>query len=224
MIGYNIYNCQFSYDLLQQCSELQYCISCHSTKNSFGCFGLKQKRNCILNKQYSEADYLALRQKIIARMKADGEYGAFFPMEMSPHGYNETMADAWYPKSAQEVKEKGWHWEQRLPFTKGKATLAEIPDNTADVDDSITKEVLCCQQCQRDYRIVSQELRFYKKHGFPLPEECFQCRRTRRMSQRDARKFWDRKCDNCAGEIKTTIEPKRVQKVFCEKCYLDRAY
>lgn len=224
MIGYNIYNCQFCYDLLQQCRDLQYCISCHSTKDSFGCVGLKQKQYCILNRQYRREEYEALREQIIAKMLADGEYGAFFPVQMSPHGYNETMAVTWYPRTKEEVQAQGWYWEEQLPFSKGKATRRDIPEDIAKVDEGILGEVLSCESCARDYKIIAQELAFYSRQKYPLPRQCFQCRRTRRANQRDPRQIWLRNCINCQADIPTTISPQRPEKVYCEKCYLERVY
>ena len=99
MIGYNIYNCYFCYDLLEQCSDLQYCISLQGSKDCFACFGIKKGQYCILNKQYSREDYFSLRAKLIDRMQADGSYGSFFPMSLSPHAYNETTAQGMVPKN-----------------------------------------------------------------------------------------------------------------------------
>ncbi|MDC0357773.1 hypothetical protein OAO01_03080 [Oligoflexia bacterium] len=224
MIGYSVYNCQFCHDLLEQCSNLQYCISCHSTKDSFGCYGLRGQQYCILNKQYSKEEYEKLLPELIGRMKVDREFGAFFPVEMSPHGYNETTAFHWYPKEASWVRKQGWFWEDKLPFSRGGATLTQIPDQIADITDSITGEVLACQACSRDYKLIPQELRFYRTNSYPLPRECFQCRRARRMSDRDPRQFWTRACSGCDAEMYTTISPDRSVQVYCEECHLKRIY
>lgn len=56
------------------CIECEYC---------FGCVGLKKKKYCILNKQYSKEEYEELKGKIISDMKRSGEYGKFLPYEMS---------------------------------------------------------------------------------------------------------------------------------------------
>ncbi len=224
MIGYEIYNCRFCYDLLQGCSDLEYCLSVHSTKNSFGCFGLKQKQYCILNKQYQREEYETLRKQLVEGMLSRGEYGSHLPIEMSPHGYNETMALTWYPKTAEEVRSKGWHWEDNLPFSTGRATRPELADSIADVPESITEEILLCETCARDYKITAQELSFYRKHNFPLPRECFPCRRLRRAQARDPRQFWLRTCAECKVDIPTTIAPERPERVLCEKCYFARVY
>ncbi len=223
-IGYNCYNCQFGFEIIEQCSDLQYCISCHSTKSSFGCVGLKQSRFCILNKEYPEAEYRTLLPKVIERMKTDGEYGEFFPMALSPSGYNQTMAQGWYPMTEKDVKAKGWNWEKNMPFTKGQETVTSLPDAVGQTPESITKETLACVTCKRNYKIIPQEFKFYRENNYPLPRECFPCRRQRRLLQRTPRRFWDRSCARCKKSIKTTYAPERPEIVYCESCYLATVY
>jgi len=224
MIGYNIYNCQFCFDLLEGCSDLLYCTRCHSTSNCFGCFGLIKGKYCILNKQYSEEAYKDLLPKIIEKMKADGEFGEHLQIERSPNAYNETMAQMWYPKTKEEVEAKGWRWEDDTPFTTEQETIKEIPDSISDVPDTIVEEILACEKCKRNYKITPQEFHYYREHTYPLPHECFQCRRLRRMQMRNPRKFWDRKCDKCSVDIKTTYSPQRPEIVYCEQCYHKEVY
>jgi hypothetical protein len=58
-------------------NDVYYSENCHSCSNIFGCYGLRKKSYCILNKQYSKEQYLELFPKIIAKMKEDGEWGDF---------------------------------------------------------------------------------------------------------------------------------------------------
>ena len=44
-------------------------------------------------------------------MRATGEWGEFFPHELSPFGYDETVANEYYPLSEAEVKSRGWYWK-----------------------------------------------------------------------------------------------------------------
>jgi hypothetical protein len=58
------------------CSEstdISYSAFCQSCKNLFGCVGLKHKENCILNKQYTQAEYEQLVPQIIEHMRKTGE-------------------------------------------------------------------------------------------------------------------------------------------------------
>ena len=78
-------------------SFIEYCHLCFTSHELFGCSGLRGQKYCILNKQYSEDEYRELKKKIIAKMKEDGEYGEFFPVQYSPFAYNESTAYEYYP-------------------------------------------------------------------------------------------------------------------------------
>lgn len=93
----NSYNCNFSIGAWY-CHDVFYSESCNNSSNLFGCIGLNKKHYCIINKQYTKEEYEALVPKIIAHMKSTGEYGEFFPMELSPFEYEETIANDYYPK------------------------------------------------------------------------------------------------------------------------------
>ncbi len=219
MVGVNIYNCYFCFDLIEQCSNLQYCLSCHSTKDCFGCFGLKKSRYCILNKQYSKEDYLNLKQKIITELKISGIYGSFLPPFLSPHAYNETIAKYWHPKLKAEAQNEGYTWQDSLPFPSGNSKKPDITDSITNVGDDVSTKILCCQKCSRDYRINKKELTFYKKNFIPIPRECFSCRRLRRHNSRDSRVIQKTNCSTCNAETTTTLELSRL--VNCEECALE---
>jgi hypothetical protein len=52
----NIYNCSFVIHS-SQCSDSAFLLDCKSCSNCFMCYGLRNKKFCIANKQYSEEDY-----------------------------------------------------------------------------------------------------------------------------------------------------------------------
>lgn len=224
MTGTNSYNNHFCYLCLWQVTDLTYCIESYNSKDCFGCFGLKKNKYCILNKQYSKEEYFDLKKKLIEKMKKDEEYGEFFPIEYSQSAYNETTANIWYPKSREEVLKSGWQWQDNLPGTYGKETLKEIPANIKDVAENITDEVLACEDCGKNYKIIPQEFKYYKKHNYPVARKCFECRRKARMKLRNPRQFWKRNCDKCGSQIFSTFSPKRPEKVYCKKCYLEEVY
>lgn len=76
-------------------------------ENCFGCVGLKDKKEyCILNKQYSKQEYEELFPKIIKHMQSTGEWGEFLDPTLSLHGYNETLAQEYFPLSEQEAQQR----------------------------------------------------------------------------------------------------------------------
>lgn len=78
----------------------------------FGCCGIRHGKNAVLNKNYSQAEYETLCGKIIEHMQSTGEWGEFFPLGLSPFGYNETVAQDYFPLSEMETKNKGYKWKQ----------------------------------------------------------------------------------------------------------------
>ena len=100
----------------------------------------------------------------------------------------------------------------------------DIPDHIKDVQDSITKEILKCIDCNRNYKIIVQELLFYRKMNIPIPRKCFYCRHQDRIVRRGPYKFWTRNCAKCKKEIVTNYSPERPEIVYCEKCYQQEVY
>jgi hypothetical protein len=81
----------------EACAYCTYCLSCFNSQNLFGCIGLKRKKYCILNKQYSKEDYERLMTQIIEHMSQTKEWGEFFPMNISPFAYEESLANDYFP-------------------------------------------------------------------------------------------------------------------------------
>jgi hypothetical protein len=187
--------------------------------NILGCDGLIQKKYCILNKQYSKEDYEALLPKIIAHMQKTGEWGEFFPSKMSAFGYNETVANDYFPMTKEDATARGYKWKEKDPKEYLPQNY-EVPDNIDDVHDEIENEILACVECGRNYKITPAELKFYRRHGLPVPRKCFNCRHADRQNLRNGRHLWRRNCDQCGIDIRTSYAPERPEKVFCEKCYL----
>lgn len=212
-----------SYATFTGCYDLEYCFEvANNVKNCFGCVGLKHKQFCILNKQYSEADYNALKAAIIAHMRKTGEYGDYFPMSLSPFAYNETVAQDYFPLSREAVERQGLFWfeEPRPLITK----TYEIPDHIREVKDTILEATLTCSKTGRPYRLIPQELKFYRENNLPIPRLCPAERHLERLHLRGPRKLWDRQCQKCATAIQTMYAPERLEQVVCEACYLKEVY
>lgn len=228
----NVIVANLSYDN----NNIQYCDSCHNSSNLFGCIGIRKGKNIIFNKQYSEEDYKTTRDKIIEHMKKTGEYGEFFPSSISPYGYNETQGQVYMPLEKEEALKRGFKWEDTIGGMYGKETIGfeTIPDDINKVPDSITKEVLKCEKCTKNYNIVPQELQFYKREIIPIPRLCPGCRYNRKILMRSPRKLWHRSCmceqgshdhtGKCPNEFKTSYSPDRTEKIYCESCYNKEVY
>ncbi len=221
---YHSYNVKWSI-LCAQSQDMEYCLVDEFSKHSFGCNNLHHSEYAILNKKYSPEDYTDLRKKVIEDMKARGEYGEFFPPELSPYAYNETVANEYFPLSKEAALEKGWRWiDASNTETQDLASVPLIPDQISDVGEDICKNTLGCVNCQKRYKIIQQELKFYKNMTIPIPRKCPDCRHKDRMALRNPRKLWERGCAKCGEEMKTSYSSERPEEIYCEKCYLKEVY
>jgi hypothetical protein len=52
-------------------------------------------------------------------MTTTGEWGEFFPFSLSTFGYNETIAQEYFPKTAESIKAMGGKWqsEESTPYS-----------------------------------------------------------------------------------------------------------
>lgn len=197
-----------------------YSINVHENcKNIFGCCDVRAKRYCILNKQYTQGDYEALVPRIVEHMRASGEWGEFFPMTLSPFCYNETLALNYYPLTREEAAARGLRWKEADPKQYLPATC--VPeDDIRNVSDAMVKELLACERCRKNYRVIARELAFYRDKGLPVPRLCTDCRYLERVARRNPQKLWTRTCGECGAEIQTTYAPDRPEIVYCESCHL----
>lgn len=220
--------------------DIRYTQHCHSSKYLFGCSQLRNGKYCILNKEYTKEEYENLLPKIIEHMNEMPyidkkgnvyKYGEFYPAELSVFGYNETIAPEQFLLSREDAIAEGYKWQDNLQRTVGKETMKpeEIPNALKDVPDTIVNEVLACIECNRNYKIIPNELTFYKKMNIPIPHRCFHCRHKARLAKRNPFKLWHRSCmkegprqggASCTNEFETAYAPERAEIVYCEKCYL----
>ena len=205
-----------------------YMQSCFYAQDSFGCEGIHERgKNCILNKQYSKEEYEKLAPKIIEHIQSTGEWGEFFPAQISIYAYNETVAQEYFPMTKEEVESKGWKWREQvneIPEVEKIIPAEQLPNKIEDIPDDVLNWAIKCEATKRPFRIVKQELELYRKMKLPIPHLHPDERHKRRMELKNPRKLWTRSCDKCEKEIKTTYAPERPEKVYCEECYLKEVY
>ncbi|MDA1209080.1 MAG: hypothetical protein O2904_03565 [bacterium] len=225
VLGYQVFDCSFSHHMLSSVNNLYYCSICHHSKNCFGCCGARRQEYCILNKQYTKEGYEEIMPRIIEHMKSTGEWGEFFSPQYSTYGYNESLAQDYYPMTRDDVLANGWKWTDGLEKEhQAVGTPIAVPDSIGEVGDNITEQKLTCETSGKQYKIIPQEIAFYKQLNLPIPRKCFMQRHKERQELRNKRKLYDRSCDRCGVDITTTYEPERPEKIYCETCYLQDVY
>lgn len=216
-------------------SFVSYSESCYNSTNLFGCVGLRSKKFCIFNKQYTQTEYEALATKIIAHMKQTGEWGQFFPMSLSPFGYNETIANECFPLERAEVLALGatWQDEDFSPHpTDGFYTpLDDIQayKESEEARSALLAGMIQCQVTGRPFKVAPQELSFYLKHSIPIPTQHPDVRHRERFLLRGPLTMQERQCQcaqsdhdhqgQCPNQFETTYPPESPNKVYCEQCY-----
>lgn len=223
-IGINSTNVRFSNCIVNNSYDVTYSFNCRSVNNVFGCANMKRGSYCILNKQYSKEEYEKLVFQITEHMKKTGEWGEFFPISISPFAYNETMANEFFPMTKEEITQKDLKFKEVEIGNTYQGQAVEIFDNIKDLKDSILEQILSCEATGRPYKLTAKELQFYKQHAIPAPTKSPEQRHLDRMKLRNPRKLWGRKCNNCSIPIQTSYSPDRLEKVYCEDCYLKEIY
>ena len=220
--AYELYNAKFcSYTVTG--SDLAYCDQCINVKECFGCVGLHQAENMILNKKYEKVEYDEMLVKIKKHMSEQGEWGIAFPSTLSSYPYNITVAHEYFPLSKQEVLEQGymWHDEEETLKTDKKY---DIPENIDDVDDSICDKVLTCEKSGKLYKIIPQELKFYRIFKIPVPRISPDERYKELLNLQPPKKLISLRCSDCEEGIDTVYPESSDRKIVCDKCYLKKVY
>ena len=215
-VGMSCTNVAFSSECWSSLRDSRYCMNCHGSKELFGCIGIRSEEFCILNKKYSESEYMELREKIIQQMKEVAYtdkagmsylYGEFFPGDISPHAYNETNANEFYPKTKEEVISSGYNFKE---IEKKNYTVTlnkeDLPKTVSDLKEEITKEIISCEHkgeckhgCNGVFRLIPEEISMYKRMGVPAPLLCSNCRHYERIGKRAPFSLTRQKCQ-CSGK------------------------
>ncbi len=237
--GMGVFNLKFCFNCWEESRDLEYCMYCLGCSDCFGCAGLRKKKYCIFNKQYTKEEYFILREKIIKHMnnvtyedkqRRVYKYGEFFPFDISPTAYNESLANDFFPLEKSLALEKGYVWFDQVNRNFFITIKAEdLPDRLADTSETIIEEIISCKKCKKAYKIIPMELQFYKRLGLPIPRLCHDCRFVERFKLVTPPRFYTRSCmceiqehdhkGKCQNEFETPYAPDRPEIVYCEKCY-----
>ncbi len=224
--------------------SLEYSMCCEGgSENLFGCVNLRKKQYCILNKQYSKEEYESLVIKIKKHMDEVPyvdkkgrvyKYGEYFPIELSPFAYNTTMAQEYFPIGKEEAEKNNYPWDKVAERNyKIDFEIGSLPDDIKDVKDDIVGKVIACehagkceQLCTTAFKIIPDELNFYRKMNLPLPHLCPNCRTFERLKQRTGIELYHRTCmkEGCGNEFETTYSPDRSEIVYCEQHYKEEVF
>jgi len=208
----------------------EFCIG--NNKNLFGCNGLRNAEYCIFNKQYTPEEYEKEVARIITHMQETWERWEFFDPQLSVFWYNETLAMERFPLSKQEALEKWFKWldsdatssvpEDVPTISSWSFTRAEW--NELRDDDSITNKIMICEETNKPFRILKQELEIYRKMWVELPKKHPDVRHAARSAKRPWRELQVRSCDKTWTDILTVYPEWGDKKVYANDVYEQEMY
>jgi len=217
----NVQCAMFSVD----CNSSQYLDQCYNCSDCFGCIGLKRKQFCILNKPYPREEYIKLKDKLIAKMHEEGEYGDFFPYKFSYHGYNATLAPLYYDETKESIAKKGGFMEKLPDIDQSGISGDDLTDFSEAISDDLIDKVINCSKTGQPFKFIKQELDFYRTHQLPLPSLHYEERNKMRYNQLPKLHPRNITCSGCEKEVVTYYpESSGYKKIMCEECYLKEVY
>lgn len=210
--------------------NLLYCEQCFSCQDCFGCIGLRNQKYCIGNKPYSVAEYEEKVGKLIEHMRQTKEWWEFFPTQLSPFGYNETVAYEYFPLTEKEARARGYSWHDGenkntyvgpfytpLPIEQYDEKIVGYEVAQKNID-ALLAGIIACEVTKKPFKVIKQELVFYIENHLPLPTKHPDVRHGERMSQRNTRELHANTCSECGIDVMTTYK-NRPEKILCENCY-----
>ncbi|MBU0531773.1 MAG: hypothetical protein ABIG32_04155 [Candidatus Uhrbacteria bacterium] len=229
-IGVEGSNLLFGMSINVKCDTCEYCELCYECSFCFGCTGLRHKKYCILNQQYTEQEYWKILDQLKCVMLERGEYGDMPPAYFSTQVFEHSGAAIMF--GADETDKKALQANDIKPADEGAEgpdlesapahSTDEIPDRIAASDiDEIAGKVFLDREIGRRFSYIKPELELYLKLGIAPPRIHFTSRANGGQHKLNMPIFHEEKCHQCAKVVSVADNltfPER--KIFCKPCYL----
>lgn len=146
--SYNTFACAFTW----HCHDMEFCYLCLDCSHCFGCWGLKNRQYCILNREYPPDEY----SKIVEALRRELAGVEFFPDTLNPFKYEDTIAADFFSPDEKDL----------------------FKAECAAATSGIVKPELIrnCVITEKPFRLTEAEIAFYSPHGLPMPVVCPQIR------------------------------------------------
>lgn len=105
--------------------------------------------------------------KIIEHMMKLGEWGEFFNPKISLLSYDSSEAVSYRPMKKDDPQAKNFQFYSIAPpeYTFTKIIPAKLlPDSIDQIPDDVLNWVIECEVSKKYFRILKEELQFYRKH------------------------------------------------------------
>ncbi len=224
--GMGNYGIKFSYDISGS-RDLEYSQMCANSHDCFGSIGLKNKSFCIFNVQHTEEDYWKKVDEIKTSMLQRGEYGEFFPPELSSFPYVLTEAMSYLGYDDASVAARYGYRMDEVPKNEESVgsevtKLGDLPSDSAKICEEVLQKTLVDKNGKK-FRIVPAELAFYRAYKIPLPGLHYSTRieEKRKKLGPITLNLYVRTCEKCGTPINSAFPPDDPRIVYCEVCYAE---
>ena len=223
----NSSNCRFCY-FATRSQDCEYCFEVYDCEQCFGCVGLRRKKFCILNKQYTEEEYYEKLDELKSAMLDRGEYGEIFPQRFALTPFQHSAFQSVF-EGTPEIKEQigvsdfdaslnGAYgdWQGREMHE-----INEMPKKIDEVGDEWIGKPVIDHSINRPFAINGSELAFYRKMRLPLRRGHFVPRIEEMLFSLSMFEQIRVPCGKCGIEVtasKNVAYPER--KIYCRACYL----
>jgi len=219
---------KFALSIISDSFDCEYCETCYNCEHCFGCVGLKYKKFCILNKQYSEDEYWKILDELKCVMLERGEYGDLPLANFSTQVCQSSGLGVIYGASdaecrlfgAKEIKPADDGAEGAVLEPTLIRPVSEIPDRIED-KEKIAGTVWRDEKMNRRFSYLLPELEMYDQLKIAPPRKHPTRRITDLYREMNMPIFFETECQKCQKKISTAKNqayPDR--KIYCHACYL----
>ena len=227
---HNTSQSKFSLSITQRCLGVEYCVACYDCSYCFGCVGLQKKSFCILNQQYTEADYWKKVDELKCAMLERGEYGELAPAYFSTQHWPGSGATAVFGATDKDAKKlQASTFQASDAGAEGPAVDQAKIKSLEVVPDQLTPETLrdlvgvpfWDPAMGRRFSYLKPELELYQKLGVAPPRRHPTGRIQDLYREMNRPVFFDTTCAKCSKSLRVSDNrayPKRT--IYCQPCYL----
>ena len=225
----NSSQCRFTMSILNNCFDVEYSTSCYNCEHCFGCVGLRHKKFCILNKQYTEEEYWQKLDELKCAMLERGEYGELPPLKFSTQHWKGSGAALVYGATKEECQKLGaLDFEAGAEDAEGPVvdpalmgSLESLPDCLGASDD-ISGKPFKDTVFGRRFSYLKPELELYKTLNVAPPRK-HPTRRIRELyAEMNIAVFVEANCAHCQKSIQTAGNSNYPNRqIYCSACYLN---
>ena len=222
---------RYSY-MLMRCQNVEYSTECYDCEDCFGCVGLRRKKFCILNKQYTEEDYWNKLDELKCAMLVRGEYGEFLPAKMSPAYFPEGGSVRYYladPDTfAKKVNAHDFKADADgaigsvLSGAENVPDSMTIPDSIDDIDEAWVSKPVQDATYSRRFSLLAPEVSLYKKLRVAPPTSHHVKRVLDLTLTANTGVFEEKICEGCKKKITVSKNARYPDRhIFCKSCYTE---